>query len=184
VKRLHIAPVLVLSCALAGWACGRSDAPASEPGAPSAPEPVAQAPAAPAVLVAPAPAAPAAPAAPPSDRVDDPSFELRLAPAGSYAAGKVGSFALTIKPRGEWHLNQDFPTQVSVRGAPEIAFPSAKLTKQAAAEFGDHLARFDVPFTASAAGSHTVTCDVKFAVCSDANCIPEERTLAVALRVD
>lgn len=160
--------------------CSRSDAAEQAPAA-AEPEPVAAA--TPPAQQAAAPA-PAAPAEPPSDHADDPSYELRIAPAEGYAAGKVGSFAVTLKPRGEWHLNLDFPTQVSVSGAPALAFPSAKIGKQAAAEFGEHFARFDVPFTATAPGSHTVTCDVKFAVCSEANCIPEERTLAVALRVD
>lgn len=157
--------------------CGREEPPAS-----LAPEPATPAPAR-----APAPAPPAvtaAPKEPPSDHVDDATFQLRVAPTGAYAVGKVGSFTLTLKPLGEWHLNQDFPTQVSVRGDAPLTFPSAKLGKQSAAEFGEKFARFDVPFTATAPGSHAVTCDVKFAVCSEENCIPEQRTLAVALTVD
>lgn len=176
-KSFHPLLVGFVLGASVGAGCSRSDEPVVE-AAPPAPAPVA-------TEVPPAqPAVGPAPAEPPSDHADDPSYELRIAPAEGYAAGKVGSFAVTLKPRGEWHLNLDFPTQVSVSGAPALTFPSANIGKQAAAEFGEHFARFDVPFTASAPGSHSVTCDVKFAVCSEANCIPEERTLAVALRVD
>lgn len=171
------APCVVLLVALS-VACGGS--PAAE-ALPAAAEPATAAPSTPAA----APAPEATPAAPPSDHLEDAAFELRLAPGeGGYAAGKLGSFALTLKPRGAWHINQDFPTSVRVRGAPELAFPNATLAKAAAAEFGDTSARFDVPFTASTAGTHTAICDVKFAVCSEENCVPEERTLALALTVN
>lgn len=127
---------------------------------------------------------PAAPAAVASDRVEDPTFELAAAPAGPYAPGKLGSFAISLKPRGEYHINQDFPMSVSLQSNAGIEFPKAKLDKPQAAEFGEKLARFDVPFTAKTAGAHKVEALVKFAVCTPENCVPDERTLAVVLPVE
>ena len=43
--------------------------------------------------------------------------------------------------------------------------------------------RFDVPFTPAAAGERTVTARVQFAMCNPSNCVPEERTLTLALAV-
>ena len=40
------------------------------------------------------------------------------------------------------------------------------------------------PSPAKAAGTHTVTANVKFAVCTPENCVPDERTLAVVLPVE
>jgi hypothetical protein len=169
------------------WACGSKPetTPAAEqPAAPAAPAPAA------APEVAEKAAEPGTGSdAPPSDRVEDPTFELAVAPAGPYAAGKLGSFAVSLKPRGEYHINQDFPMSVSVQdnaGDPpgSLEFPKSKLDKPEAAEFGEQLARFDVPFTPKSAGAHKVVVDVKFAVCTPENCVPDERTLAVMLPVE
>lgn len=161
---------------LAGAACGGPKA-ESETEAPAA----AEAPRA--AQATPEPAA-AAPAAAPSDRVEDPTFELRAVPSGPYAPGKLGSFAVSLEPRGEYHINQDFPMSVSVSPSAAIDFPKANLEKPEAAQFGEELARFDVPFTPKAAGSHTIEAKVRFAVCTPENCVPDERTLAVVLPVE
>ena len=150
-------------------------------GEPAAPAP-APAPAAP-PSAAPAPPAPAAPAAAASDRVEDPTFELALKPTGPYAAGKVQSFAVSLKPRGEYHVNQDYPFSVSLT-AEGVTFPKAELGKSDAAKFDDNVVQLDVPFTAAAAGKHTVSALVKFAVCTPETCVPDERTLALALAVE
>jgi hypothetical protein len=157
-------------------ACG----PKNESAPPEAAEPGV----APSVVKPPEPPAAPAPAAALTDRVEDPTFELAAAPAGPYAPGKLGSFAISLKPRGEYHINQDFPMSVSVQSSAGIEFPKAKLDKPQAAEFGEQLARFDVPFTAKSAGAHKVEAHVKFAVCTPENCVPDERTLAVVLPVE
>jgi glucose/arabinose dehydrogenase len=163
----------VLSLALA--ACGGGE---PAPAAPAEP-PAAAAPAAP----APAAPAPAAPAAAVSDRVDDPTFELALKPTGPYAPGKVQSFAVSLKPRGEYHVNQDYPFSVSLTGQ-GVTFPKAELSKSDAAKFDDYAVELDVPFSAPSAGKHTVSALVKFAVCTPETCVPDERTLALALPVE
>ena len=172
--RTSLWPVLAFALALA--ACGGGE---PAPAAPAEP-PAAAAPAAPAPTPAPAPADPAAAA---SDRVDDPTFELALKPTGPYAPGKVQSFAVSLKPRGEYHVNQDYPFSVSLTGQ-GVAFPKAELGKSDAAKFDDHAIELDVPFTAAAAGKHSVSALVKFAVCTPETCVPDERTLALALPVE
>lgn len=146
--------------------------------------------AAPAPAPAPAPAAEPAkpaeapkPAAPPSDRAEDPSFELAVTPVGSYASGKPGSVAITLKPRGEYHINQDYPLSVALKAPAAITLAKAELQKAEAAEVTEKVARFDVPVTPTAAGTHTLEAHVKFAVCTPETCVPDERTLALALTV-
>jgi hypothetical protein len=158
-----------------GSSGGNAAAPAADPAA--APAPAQPAPA------APAPEA-AKPAAPPTDRIDDPSFELALTPTPPYTVGKLASFSLSLKARGEFHVNQDYPIDISLKGSDGIALPKAQLKKPDAAAFEEKLARFDVPFTASKAGQQRVEADVKFAVCTKENCVPDERTLALVLPVE
>lgn len=170
--RNRLAAVSSLAACALLVACGGQAAPAPAP-APAAPAP---APAAPAE-------APAAPAAPPSDRAEDPTFELTVTPVGSYAAGKPGSVAITLKPRGEYHINEDFPLSVALKAPAGISLAKAELQKAEAAEVTDKVARFDVPVTPTQAGTHTLEAHVKFAVCTPENCVPDERTLALALTV-
>jgi hypothetical protein len=160
-------------------ACGSSGGSAASGAEPT------PAPAAPAAAPAQAPAAAAAkPAAPPSDRVDDPSFELALVPAPPYTVGKLASFAVSLKPRGVYHINQDYPIDISLTPSEGIALPKAELKKADAASFDEKLARFDVPCTPGKAGPQRVEAKVKFAVCTPENCVPDERTLALVLPVE
>jgi hypothetical protein len=151
-------------------------------------EPAAATPAAPATPVAPSPvpAEPVAavpPAAAPSS-IEEASFALRLAEAGPYKAGELGRVVLSIEPRGKFHINQEYPVEIAVTATSDMAFPKATLMRPDAAEFGEKKARFEVPFTPKAAGDNKLLANVKFAVCTDENCVPDERNLAVALAVN
>ena len=115
--------------------------------------------------------------------VDDPSFELRASPRGPYHAGEQASFEIRLTPKGRYHVNQDFPTTVSLTAPSGVTLPHAELAATDAAEMGERLARFDVPFTATA-GEHRVTARVSFAVCTPESCMPDERTLAFSLPVE
>ncbi len=116
--------------------------------------------------------------------VNDEAFELRAAASGPYTHGQLGQFAITLTTRGEWHVNQEYPIAVELTAPSEVGLPKAELERGDAAEFGEERARFDVPFTPTAAGEHRVEAKVSFAVCTDENCIPDERTLALVLPVE
>jgi len=111
------------------------------------------------------------------------SFRLAAEPAESYPSGELGQFAITLAPRGKWHLNQSFPTAVSLSAPTGVELPKDKLAKDDAAEFGKKSARFDVPFTPSEQGEHRLEAEVNFAVCTDETCVPKTKTLAVVLPV-
>jgi len=156
-----------------GAGCG------SKPAAPAAAAP--PPPTAPAPAPSPVPAEKIAGAAPSS--IEEASFALRLAEAGPYKAGELGRVVLQIEPRGEFHINLEYPVEIAVTGSPDTSFPKTTLTRPDAAEFDDKKARFEVPFTAKSAGEHKLSCNVKFAVCTDENCVPDERDLSLALAV-
>jgi hypothetical protein len=159
---------------LALAACGSKQGPAE-----SAPEPT---PAAPAPLAKPAAPAADKPEGPLSDKAEDPTFELALVSTGPYAAGKPASFSVSLKPRGDYHVNEDYPFSVTLEGQ-AMTLPKTELGKADAAEFTENGVRLDVPFTASETGECSVKANVKFAVCTPETCVPDERTLALALTV-
>lgn len=115
--------------------------------------------------------------------IEDPSFELRATAEGPYRVGELAQLSIRLSSRGEYHVNQDYPLTVGLSGPDEVSFSKSALEKGDAAEFGEKVARFDVPFTPSAAGEHRVEAKIAFAVCTEENCVPDERTLAVTLPV-
>jgi len=160
-------------------ACGSSEPAAAPPVEPAA----APAPATPPPTAAPDNAAPAAPAAA-GPVVADTGFELRATATGPYKAGEAGSFGVALTAAGGYHVNEEFPIRVTVRAPEGVTLPKGQLVRADAAEFGAERARFDVPFTPAAAGEKRVEVQVDFAVCTPENCMPDQRTLALALPVE
>jgi len=165
------------------WGCGGGAQPAAEQGSPASPETKPEA--KPAATPAPKPEpADEKPAAELTATATDPSFQLSLKPAGPYEAGKLGTFVVDLEPRGEYHVNEEYPMSVTVSAGEGMTLPKAELKKADAAEFGQKRARFEVPFTPTAKGEHRVEAHVRFAVCTPETCVPDERKLALALPVE
>lgn len=120
----------------------------------------------------------------PGPAVTDPTFDLVLSAAGPYKAGELGRAVLSLKPKGIYHVNQEYPVRIEIAGPSEISVAKATLEKGDAAEFTDTGAKFDVPFTPSVAGEFTLAADVDFAVCTEETCVPDQRKLALTLSVE
>ncbi len=133
---------------------------------------------------------PATEAAPPSTAAaearavwDETGYELRGDAPGPYTAGAEGHFTIRLTPRGNFHVNQDYPLSITLTGPGGVTFPHATLTAAEAQTMSEQLASFDVPFTASGAGTQHVTALVDFAVCTPESCMPDTRTVAIDLAV-
>jgi hypothetical protein len=113
----------------------------------------------------------------------DPCFELRATAEGPFTTGKPGSFAITVRPKNEYHLNLEFPTSVSIKAPEAVALDSTVLGKKDASVFSEQLIRFTVRFKPAAAGAHQVKSEVAFAVCTPKICIPKKETLTIELSV-
>ncbi len=123
------------------------------------------------------------PPAPAGAVVRDTGFELRATASGPYHSGQAGSFGIALTPSGEYHVNEEYPIRLTVRAPAELTLPKSTLERADAAEFGATKARFDVPFTPTSAGERRVEVQVDFAICTPQNCMPDQRTLALALPV-
>jgi hypothetical protein len=159
VRPLH---ALWLTCLLA---CGGKDASETAAAAPAAP-------------AAPAPAAAAAPAKP---SIEDAAFRLAFEKPGAYTAGTPGKVQVVLESKGGYHVNKDYPIRVDLKAKEGVKLDKAALTKPDAA-LSDKSARFDVGFTADK-GTHDVEATVDFAVCTAETCVPDQRTIAIALDV-
>lgn len=159
-----VASALFLSVA----GCSKSEAPAP------APAPAAQ----PAAAAAPA----KTPESPPGPSVEDNTFKLSLVAEPEYSAGSAAHLKLVLEARGNYHVNQDYPIKIDLKAPTAVSLPKPSLGKPDAAEFGEKIARFDVPFTATA-GAYELSADVDFAVCTPETCVPDQRKLAIKLAV-
>jgi hypothetical protein len=144
-------------------ACSKSEAPAASPAPPAAPAPV-------------------APQSPPGPSVEDNTFKLSLVSEPEYSAGSAATVKVVLEARGNYHVNQDYPIKIDLKAPTGVTLPKPSLGKPDAAEFGEKIARFEVPFTAPA-GTHELSADVDFAVCTPETCMPDQRKLAIKLAV-
>jgi len=117
----------------------------------------------------------------PKPTVEDSGFKLSLVAPG-YNGSKEGKVELTLEARGGYHVNQDYPIRVDFKAPADVKLDKTSLGKAEATQFSEQSARFDVPFAATA-GAHDVVATVDFAVCTKETCLPDQRTVALALQV-
>lgn len=128
-----------------------------------------------------APPATETPAPPAEARASwtEPNFTLVGTAPAPVAAGAPATFEVVLTPLGAYHVNREYPWTVSVTGPDGVTLPQPTLESGSAAEMTDTIARFNVPFTASAAGTHHLVANVDFGICTDEGCQFETRAVAV-----
>lgn len=125
----------------------------------------------------------------PAEEVD-PATLYELSTEGtskSVRAGQQGTFVLTIRTRGNSHVSDEAPLKL------ELASASLKLNKAklvladsvAKKEPGKQYAepRFEVPFTAAAAGKTTLEGKLSFFICTEKLCARQQKTLSIPVDV-
>lgn len=144
-------------------------------------------PTAPAVVKMPAPApkiaakpAPAPTAA--KTRNETKEYIIEIVPPAEVSAGVEASVTIKVRPKGEWHFNLDFPTSVKVEVPEGMKVAKAVQTlKDATSKSEEEGAIWSIKVTPERAGAGTLTCNVKFAVCTETTCDPKKETLALTL---
>lgn len=154
-------------CVVGVMACTGAEQPAAPSPSPSVP-------------AAPAPAEKKAEA--PKQSVDDTSFHLALESQPTYTSGQPGTVKLVLEARGGYHVNEDYPLRVDLKAPAAVKLTKGSLSKGDAAQIGQEQARFDLGFSAEP-GTHELLATVDFAVCTKETCVPDQRTVAVALKV-
>lgn len=121
----------------------------------------------------------------------DPASLYELSTEGSSTkvkAGDKGTFVLAIKTKGGAHVSEEAPLKLELKGA-QVTPAKEKLgredsvTKKAAGQaFVDP--RFEVPFTAAAAGKGSVDAKLTFFVCTEKICARQQKTVSVPVEVN
>lgn len=133
----------------------------------------------------------------PSPKADTNTYVVEMKATGPYKAGAEGSIELTLKSKGGYHMNDQYPYKFKVQSPasegvsyPKPAVQRADFTfveeNKNNPENRDH--KFDtakvlVPFVAAHAGRTTVAGTLHLSVCSDANCVIDKAALELAVDV-
>jgi len=114
----------------------------------------------------------------------DDRYALQIEPPAEAAAGQEAEVVVRVVPKEPWHMNLDFPTSLKLTPPDGITLANANLKKGDARTLDDSACEFAVKVTPGAAGEHTVTGQLKFAVCQDDACSPvtEDVELKVAAK--
>jgi len=117
----------------------------------------------------------------------DAARSYRIVTEGSSRALKVGEkgkAVVAIEPLVQGvHVNREFPLKYKVETSGGLKVEKADLRRADAVDPGADNPRFEVPVTATAPGAQQMTVHMRFAICSDTWCVPQARTVALAVEV-
>jgi hypothetical protein len=109
------------------------------------------------------------------------NYKLNVSAAPAKVSAK-GSATISVEPTDGFKMNLEYPTKVNLKAPDGVTLEKVKLTAKDAAKLDKTGAVFNVAFTATEAGKKTVTGEIKFAVCTDDECVP--KTEAISFVVD
>lgn len=121
----------------------------------------------------------AAPTVAAAETRDGPGYVLEVS-TPTRKPGAASTATLTLRPRGAWHLNTDYPFKVELAPGAGVRVAKPVLRKDDARRFAASGADVDVVFTADKAGQGDVTATVKFATCDDASCAVHKETVTIS----
>lgn len=111
-------------------------------------------------------------------KVEEPSFVVEVLPPAEAAVEQPFTARVVLRPKGEYHLNDEFPTVLDVKPPAGVTVVKAKQTREDAAKWGPLEAVFEVKGTPAAAGEHRFEATFRFAVCTETTCDPKKTSLA------
>src|SRR5438045_749042 len=101
-------------------------------------------------------------------------------------AGEKGKLVLDIHAKPGAHISDEAPLKIELKATgakvekEKLAYKDSTSVKKDGAEYPDP--HFEVPFSAPAAGKASIEAKMKFFVCTDKVCSPQQKT--VTLPVD
>jgi hypothetical protein len=117
------------------------------------------------------------------DRFDEAAFALRIAPEGTYSAGKTGVAAIELTAKAGFKCNDQYPYKFKAKASPDIAYASPVVGKDALRLEGKDKAVMKVAFTPNGSGKKTVGGQFAFSVCTEEQCLVERRDLELTIDV-
>ena len=124
---------------------------------------------------------------------DDPHYSLAVGPIGSYKKGEAATFKVVVRTKGEFHINEEYPTKFAASTAPGVTYAMPKVArttqpevfalKPCASGKDNCTLELTVKFTPEQSGTVSVGGELSVGVCNKDNCLFEKKTLALSVPV-
>lgn len=111
------------------------------------------------------------------------AFTIEVIAPADAKAGAQATAQVVLRPAEGYKVNVDFPIALELTAPDGVVLAQAKLGAADARRLDEHEARFEVRFTANAAGTSKLGAVLKFAVCSASTCDPKRERFVVEVRV-
>ena len=110
------------------------------------------------------------------------AFSAYMSSAKSYKAGQPGTVTAIVNALGDYHVNPEFPYKVKLDAAPSgVSYPQDTIRDVSRSE---KRASMSIPFTASQAGSSTISGTISLSVCTKDQCVIEKAPVSVTVKVE
>jgi len=102
----------------------------------------------------------------------------------SLPVGGKGKAVVFVEPLAKGvHVNREFPLRIKVETSPGLRAERPELRRADAVDPAADNPRFEVGVSAVQRGAQQVTLQMRFAICSDTWCVPQQRTVSVPIEV-
>lgn len=112
----------------------------------------------------------------------DGKFNLSVNAPKSAKASTRTTATVKVTPSSGYKMNLEYPTKLSVTAPDGVTLEKAKLTK-ADGRIDTKAVEFDVAFTSESRGKKSFTGELKFAVCTENDCVPQSTPIAFEVEV-
>jgi len=98
--------------------------------------------------------------------------------------GKKGKVVVDVVPLEKGiHVNREFPLKYKVEPSAGLKVDKTEWKREDAVDPKAENPTFQIPVTATAKGAQQVAVQMRFAICSDAWCVPQTKTVTIAIDV-
>lgn len=115
---------------------------------------------------------------------DTESYIVSLASPAKVVKGAQTIMTIEVKPKTGWHLNQDYPTRLTVNPPAGVSVSKDHQGKGDAVAFAEDHGAWKVSFTAASPGDEAFKGVLKFAVCTATSCDPKKQDLGWTVKVE
>jgi hypothetical protein len=126
-------------------------------------------------------------AAPALAGTPDPASTYKVVTDGSSRTielGKKGKVVVDVVPLEKGiHVNREFPLKYKVETTAGLRVDKAEWKRGDAVDPAAENPRFEIPVTGAARGAQQVVVQMRFAICSDAWCVPQTKSVTVPIDV-
>ncbi len=117
---------------------------------------------------------------------DEAASTYRIVTGGSTTSARVGEkgrLVLFIEPLAKVHVHPQAPLRITVSAPSGLKLEKTQLGHKDAVDPKAEAPRFEVPFTAVAAGRQDAKANLDFFICSDAWCVKQVKTVTISVDV-